>query len=70
LGLKNAESKRDICGVNLQKRSMVPRSQIQEFKFVHEIFKLLGEILNEIADVEEKEGKRIDEILRERLSPP
>jgi hypothetical protein len=49
---------------------MVPRSQIQEFKFVHEIFKLLGEILNEIADLEEKEGRQIDEIPKERLSPP
>jgi hypothetical protein len=48
---------------------MVQRSQIQEFKFVLEIFKLLGKILNEIADIEEKEGKRIDEILKERLSP-
>jgi hypothetical protein len=48
---------------------MVPRLQIQEFKFVLEIFKLLGKILNEIADIEEKEGKRIDKILKERFSP-
>jgi|GEM_PF-2115400 len=58
-----------MCGINLQNRTMVPRLQIQEFKFVLEIFKLLGKILNEIADIEKKEGKRIDEILKERFSP-
>jgi hypothetical protein len=42
---------------------------VREFSTIINMFKMFSVILREIADIEESEGKRIDEILKESLSP-
>jgi hypothetical protein len=42
---------------------------VREFSTIINMFKMFSVILREIADIEESEGKRIDEVLKESLSP-